>query len=64
MKDEVNTKRWQLTLAAESVADVRRLACTCETSRLIVTLCVRVAASVVVIALVHIFKSHKVLQIN
>ena len=59
MKATAKTERSSLTFAGESVADVIVVACTGETSRLIGTRSVRVAASIVVSAFIHICDSHK-----
>ena len=63
IQSEVKTERESLTLARESVAVVIRVACTRTTSRLIGTRSVHVTASIVLSALVHIYKQHKVLRI-
>jgi len=60
-KSQLKTKRRQLTFAFDAIADVIIVACTGESSRLIGTSSVRVAATIVVIALVHIF-SHNILS--
>ena len=63
MKVKVEIKAWPLT-ASKTITGVVVVACTRESAFFILTTSVRVAAAVVVPALIHIFKLHNVSHIH